>query len=140
MKWLKDGDRNTTLFHTAAKVRRSLNNFRVTLKEGLVTNDREVMGNMAVSYFEDLLGQFSSFPMDNYFDNIQPNITMVDNDQLTGLPSADEIWSAVQNLPKDSAPGLDGFTGCFYQKYWSIIGTDVTNAIQHFFKLRIRAS
>lgn len=53
---------------------------------------------------------------------------------MSYIPNDDEIWSAVSNLPKDSAPGPDGFSGNFDQACWSIIGSDITEAILYFFK------
>lgn len=35
-------------------------------------------------------------------------------------------------MPSDKAPGLDGFTGLFYQTAWPIIKGDLMNAINAF--------
>lgn len=51
IKWLKDGDRNSKLFHAAAKVHRSTNNFKVTLEDGSVSDDREIIEERAESFF-----------------------------------------------------------------------------------------
>ena len=32
----------------------------------------------------------------------------------------------------DKAPGPDGMTGCFYRRYWKIVGEDVTKVILGF--------
>lgn len=113
VKWLKDVDRNTKLFHAASKVRRTVNTFKATLEDVTVTDDREEVDNMAASFFQDLLGQFSVSPRSDYFDDIAHSFTSSDNEMLTKIPIADEIWDVVRNLPKDSAPGPDGFNGSF---------------------------
>lgn len=105
VKWLKDGDRNTKLFHAAAKVRRSVNCFRVTLADDNVTDDREVVGDMALCFFRDLLGEFSANPKMDYFDDISPSISSSENEALCKIPNEEEIWIAVKNLPMDSVPG-----------------------------------
>lgn len=33
----------------------------------------------------------------------------------------------------DKAPGLDGMTPDFYQRYWYIVGTDIVKLVQDFF-------
>ncbi|XP_026443516.1 uncharacterized protein LOC113343598 [Papaver somniferum] len=47
------------------------------------------------------------------------------------IPSPEEIKQAVFDLSADSAPGPDGFSGCFYRHYWDIIHDDLTKAIIH---------
>jgi len=45
-----------------------------------------------------------------------------------------EIKTVVFNLNGNSAPGSDNFGGVLYHSCWDIIGTDVCNVVQHFFK------
>lgn len=52
---------------------------------------------------------------------------------LTRMPSMKEIKQAIFVMNGDGAPGPDGFRGCFYQQYWSIIGYDVCKAVCQFF-------
>jgi hypothetical protein len=35
--------------------------------------------------------------------------------------SEDEIWEAIKDMPNEKAPGPDGYTIDFYQKYWEVI-------------------
>ena len=44
-----------------------------------------------------------------------------------------EIYVAVMDLPKNKAPGLDGFSIEFFQHCWDIVGLDVIDAVRHFF-------
>jgi len=53
---------------------------------------------------------------------------------LIKCPDFSEIKNVVFNLNGNSAPGPDGFGGVFYHSCWEIIGTDVCNAVQQFFK------
>ncbi|XP_026383949.1 uncharacterized protein LOC113279469 [Papaver somniferum] len=47
------------------------------------------------------------------------------------VPSVEEIRRAVYDLGVDSAPGPDGFSGCFYRHCWDIIHQDLINAITY---------
>lgn len=42
--------------------------------------------------------------------------------------------NAVFSMNDSGAPGLDGFGGFFFKKYWEVIANDVFNAVLHFFK------
>lgn len=81
-----------------------------------------------------MLGEFSVAPDNEYFDDINPSISEEDNAMLSESPSDEEIRDAVHNLPKDSAPGPDGFNDAFCQACWTIAGDDVSKAIKHFFE------
>ncbi|XP_056841869.1 uncharacterized protein LOC130495000 [Raphanus sativus] len=56
------------------------------------------------------------------------------NSDLTRRVSKEEIREAFFSINADSAPGPDGMTGAFFQKYWEIIGDQVTKEIQEVFE------
>lgn len=45
----------------------------------------------------------------------------------------EEVWSAVNELPTDRAPGPDGSIGLFYHKAWEVIKRDIMAAIHKLF-------
>ncbi|XP_010468426.1 PREDICTED: uncharacterized protein LOC104748491 [Camelina sativa] len=47
------------------------------------------------------------------------------NTLLIAPVTAQEIKQAAFNIKGDSAPGADGWTGAFFQRYWSIVGSDI---------------
>lgn len=51
--------------------------------------------------------------------------------------SADEIKKAAFDVKGSSAPGEDGLTGIFYQRFWHIVGPGLTAEIQEFFQSSI---
>ena len=61
-------------------------------------------------------------------------VTEEDNHRLLHLPSSEEIRVVVNDMDGSSAPGPDGFSGIFFQKCWSIVGPDVCQAVQYFFR------
>lgn len=67
---------------------------------------------------------------------IHPSISVVKNETLYTIPSADEIHQAVVSIGATKAPGPDGMTIHFYQLYWPTIWLDVINMVQAFFRSR----
>lgn len=59
------------------------------------------------------------------------------NEGLTAPISADEIRKAAFSVEGSIAPGEDGLTGVFYQKYWHIVGPQLTAEIAQFFNSSI---
>jgi hypothetical protein len=41
----------------------------------------------------------------------------------------EEVRNAINQMPGDKAPGLDGFTGVFFKRCWDIIKVDVMNVV-----------
>lgn len=54
------------------------------------------------------------------------------NSRLTRVLSREEVKQAVFQMDPIKAPGLDGFTPVFFQRYWEIVGSDITAAIESF--------
>lgn len=44
-----------------------------------------------------------------------------------------EVKDAVFHMHPDKAPGPDGMTPTFFQKNWSVVGTEVTQMVRQFF-------
>ncbi|GKC65600.1 methylenetetrahydrofolate reductase 1, partial [Tanacetum coccineum] len=45
----------------------------------------------------------------------------------------EEIKTAMFGIGDDRVPGPDGYTSAFFKKSWTIVGTDVCNAVREFF-------
>ncbi|KAK3229959.1 hypothetical protein Dsin_001840 [Dipteronia sinensis] len=71
----------------------------------------------------------------NIIDNVISNV--ISNDQADSMDrhvTNDEIKEVCFSLHPNKAPGLDGFNAHFIKKTWDIVGEDVINAIQKFFR------
>lgn len=44
----------------------------------------------------------------------------------------EELWTAIKTLPRDKAPGPDGFTAEFYRSAWPVIKVDLLAALNAF--------
>lgn len=56
------------------------------------------------------------------------------NESLTKIPSDDEIQKAVFDINPDKAPGPDGMTSLFFQKYWGITAEAMRQTVKDFFQ------
>ncbi|KAL5553661.1 hypothetical protein UlMin_041062 [Ulmus minor] len=50
------------------------------------------------------------------------------NEQLDGRFDAEDVRTAIFQMAPSKSPGVDGMSALFYQKYWSIVGDEVTTA------------
>ena len=64
---------------------------------------------------------------------VDPVVTPKMNGSLLCQLSGEEIQKALFQMNPSKAPGPDGMTALFFQKYWHIVGDDVSNAILDFF-------
>lgn len=60
---------------------------------------------------------------------IHNRVSPIDYEHLNAVFTAIEVQEAIRNLKANSAPGPDGLTNLFYQKYWNIIGEDLMDYI-----------
>ena len=57
---------------------------------------------------------------------VQPCINEEENSFLTTEYTAEEVHQAIKQMHPSKAPKLDGMPALFYQKYWSMLGQDVS--------------
>ncbi|XP_020249117.1 uncharacterized protein LOC109826498 [Asparagus officinalis] len=71
-----------------------------------------------------------------YEDNVKEwtILTDIQARNLSSPVTKEEIRLAVFSIPENKAPGPDGYSSSFYKSAWSIVGDDVTLAIEEFFK------
>ncbi|CAN1338383.1 Transposon TX1 uncharacterized 149 kDa protein [Linum perenne] len=134
--WLLLGDKNTKYFHHTVRAGRKRK--RIDCLEGLdgalVLTEPE-KGKTTIDFYKNLFtaeipyGRSDLRPL-----HVTPTITDAMNSLLLAEVSESDIQSAVFAISPTKAPGLDGFTGLFFQRYWEIIHVDVTHAIRDFFR------
>lgn len=56
------------------------------------------------------------------------------NEDLTKIPSDDEIHKAVFDINPEKAPGPDGMTDLFFQKYCGITAEAMHQTVKEFFQ------
>lgn len=88
---------------------------------------------MAIDYFSNLFTSSDPPSYDPVFQSMPPRVTDSMNRIFTSPITKEEVREAIFSINAESAPGPDGMTGLFFQKFWSVIGETVTAEIQEVF-------
>lgn len=129
---IKDGDKNTKYFHHKASQRRLRNYIHGLYDErGVWRDDEEDVGWVIENYYNNLFT--SSFPSDEALSDVlnvvTSNISAEMNVALCTRVCKDEVWEALRHMHPCKAPGPDGMHVIFYQRFWHIVGDDVTSIV-----------
>jgi hypothetical protein len=130
MTWLAAGDCNTKFFHNHAQQRRRTNNMAGILNDHSewCTSDQQIE-SVAVDYFERLFASSQPARINKTLMAVDNTVSQDANRKLLLPFSADEVRVALFQMHPSKAPGLDGMTSFFFQKFWHVIGPSVSTAI-----------
>lgn len=136
--WYKDGDQNTRFFHAWASQRRK-NNYISNIKDeaGTSWTTQDEIGDVFSSYFQSLFSVSGSMGLDACLELVQPRVTQVMNEKLLKPFSPEEVDTTLSQMQPLKAPGPDGFSVCFYQQHWAIVGDAVRRMVLNFLNSRI---
>jgi hypothetical protein len=123
MRWLREGDANTKLFHAVANGRRTKNYIAaVRVGEETVTT-QERKNEVFTDEYHRLIGSIQN--REHTLNLEALDIPVADLSDLDSMFTEEEVWNTIREMPGDRAPGPDGFTGAFYQRAWPIIKPDI---------------
>jgi len=127
VRYLKDGDANTSFFHKQASFRKRKNFISKLIDGDRVATAQEDKHQILFEHFDNLLGMARS--RDLTLELAAFHRAAIDLSELEAPFSEEEVWATIRSLPADRAPGPDGFTGRFYKSCWPIIKADFMAAI-----------
>lgn len=130
-KWLRLGDRNSKFFHNSVKANRSRNYLiKLNDKNGIAQWSDAVKAEVAIEYFTGLFSSSNPPSYESVFQSMIPKVTPSMNKSLVDPITKEEVRDAVFSIEAESAPGPDGMTATFFQRFWHTIGDSVTSEIQ----------
>lgn len=129
--WLQSGDCNTKYFHAYASARRKKNSINQLQDEnGIIRNWSNGLDEMIGSYYNKLF-QSQGSDGQEILDCIEERVSRQQNEHLTYEFPGEEVKEAIFAMHPDKSPGPDGMNPAFYQRFWKIIGKDVTDLCLH---------
>ncbi|KAA3456692.1 reverse transcriptase [Gossypium australe] len=128
VNWLKNGDRNTSYFHKVA-VNRQFRGRILALEDenGRQLSSTDDFLRLASDYFGNLFTASNMGPDDHLFGLMEEKVTESMNANLIKQFTVDEIAHAVKMMSPLHAPGVDVFPAIFFQRYWHILGPEISS-------------
>ena len=84
---------------------------------------------MAKDYFQGLFTSAHPSHNERVLKAVDHMITPEMNHHLIQPYTAEEVKRALFQMHPSKSPGLDGMSPFFFQKYWHVVGGDVTNVV-----------
>lgn len=133
-EWLVKRDRNSTFLQRWANIRRKKQDI-IKLKDdtGVWIDDPSVIRNKFVLDYIECFKSIHRMPRTFPDLGIPTLVSQQENEHLTQLPIAAEIKKAVFDINSNKTPGPDGFNAGFFQHYWDLVGSALTDCIKDFF-------
>jgi hypothetical protein len=130
MTWLKAGDSNTKFFHSQVQQRKRTNAIVGLLNNDDIwcTDETQIEG-IAVNYFEELFRSTQPANPNDTLSAVESVVTMDANQNLLCPFLTEEVRAALFQMHPSKAPGPDGMSSFFYQKYWHIVGNSVSHVV-----------
>ncbi|KAG7576912.1 hypothetical protein ISN45_Aa03g012390 [Arabidopsis thaliana x Arabidopsis arenosa] len=139
LRWLGEGDSNTSFFHSVTAARNAKNAIKFLMKpDGSLTSSLQEVHDLAVEHFAGILrtvrGRFCPDLHELLTSFIQDTCTLEQQSSLSIPFSADAIKSCLFKMPVNKTPGPDGFPAEFFKTTWSIIGHELCSSVLQFFR------
>ncbi|KAL0444326.1 UNVERIFIED_CONTAM: putative mitochondrial protein [Sesamum latifolium] len=130
--WLANGDGNTKYFHSRASTRKRHNTIsRLKDSAGRWQTMEEDIQGVLLHHYQSVFA--SNNPADASIDEvgsaIPRRVTPEMNDQLRQPFTSTEVKHTLFGMFPYKSPGPDGMSPVFFQKFWSIVGVDVSNSV-----------
>lgn len=132
LKWLGEGDANTSFFQASIRIRRRHNNIlALRCGDAWVEGVQEIKETVTNHFQEIYSDSFSNRPR---LDGLHFNqISAEDNLMLAASFSEEEIREAVWSCDGGKSPGPDGFNFNFIKSCWDFLHKEVCDLVQEFY-------
>lgn len=126
---MRDGDRDTSYFHHKASQCRKCNYLHgLSGDDGVWRDDSQDITKIFYAYFSSIFTSTnpSNSELLEVLKYVEPVISNACNRDLPRPFSKNEVFAALQQMHPCKAPSPDGIIVIFYQRFWHIVGDDVT--------------
>lgn len=132
------GDRNTRFFHRVTQSRNARNTIRkIVTPDGRILTSLPDIKQEAAAHFETFLNGSQQdhvrLPQTDLSALIGHQCSTEEASRLMKPVLAAEIKEVLLSMPRNKAPGPDGFPMEFYKAAWPVIEKDFVTAVQSFF-------
>ncbi len=129
--WLREGDKNTKIFHHLANSNRRRNSIPTLLINGELSSESDAIADCITQFYQNLFTEVDCrWP---FLDGL--DFSMLSNEAAAGLErpfEEDEVTGVVHGFVGDKAPGLDGFLMAFFQFCWDVGRMDIIQVLNYF--------
>lgn len=136
LSWIKNGDKNTSFFHTSTRIRAHFNYISQVLDaNGNACRDQPSIEHVFLSFYRNLWSTSSTTSADSIatLPIDLPHLSESDAATLTWEVTKDEVFLTFLDLPPSKSPSPDGFNVEFYRNFWHIISDQFFSATRYFF-------
>jgi len=114
--WLKNGDMNTSYFHSQA-TQRNKRNFisRLNLNDGSVVTDDKHIEEALVDYFKQIFSSTMPSSFDQILQGIDTKVTPAMNADLTREFTANEVELVLKQMKPLTTLGPDGMSPIIFE-------------------------
>ncbi|KAJ9558233.1 hypothetical protein OSB04_012847 [Centaurea solstitialis] len=133
IKWVKEGDENSKIFHMACKVRERRNRIQGLSIHGNWSENPKEIKRFVFDFFKQKFANQIKYGAKLKGDRFK-KISMEEAIMLERKFSEEEVWNALKDCGCNKSPGPDGFTTGFLNKFWSIVKGDLMEALHWFWE------
>lgn len=131
VKWLKEGDENTTVFHQSIMQRRVRNSvYGIYNMAGEWQDGGVAVKEAFLEYYHSLLGTTAQVtPMNFEIVRAGNTLTREHKNSLMCPFSPAEVRTTMFSIGGNKAPRPDGFVSFYFRDAWPIVGEGITTAV-----------
>ena len=98
-------------------------------REGQCHTDEDKIANIVEDYYKQLFTSSTSLDMDAIIESVDRVVTKGMAQSLTRPYTEEEVKTALFQMHPSKSPGHDGMSPFLFQKFWLIVGHDVTTVV-----------
>ena len=132
VRWTEEGEASSAYFFRLVK-KQNADRLVAALRQpdGTVVNSAPDLVECFSQFYSDL---FSAEPVDPgardaLLSNVTVRLSVEECNVCEGALTAEECFTALQGMARSKAPGCDGLPMEFYQKFWSVLGSDLVRVL-----------